>query len=499
MALSSAVMPAISSLPIIIISYVLWKYFNSPLKKVPGPFLAKFSDLWRLIDVYEGRAELTHCMLHEKYGPAVRIGPNTVSLSEPELIPKIYSSRSEFLKSDFYTVNDSKAGKATIKTVFGVQSNEVHAQMLRPIQKFYNIKYILDLEERYNIAIEEFFKKIDARLWILAPSAKWQTGYCTFHGIRSMGFVAAGTDHTEFLRNSEKSLDYFAIVGQIPALDHWLGKNPVVPIGLITFDKAAEYSAEQVINRQKSTLDRPAGSRDMLDSFLEVKKASPEMMNDNAVIGIILTNVLAGADTTAISLRSVVYYTLKNPRVHRKLQRELEYIPRAASGTIKYTDAIKLPYLDAVIKEANRVHTGVGLLLERIVPEGGLTLSDGTFFPARTIVGINPWVSHRNKRVYGEDVGSFRPERWLRYEDEGETEAEFEARLSAMKKADLTFGAGKRVCLGKNISILALYKLTAALFSKYEMSLVHPEKEWNVQNSWFIRQTGMEVKIAKRA
>ncbi|PQE27026.1 benzoate 4-monooxygenase cytochrome P450 protein [Rutstroemia sp. NJR-2017a BBW] len=479
MALLSAIMPAVTSLPIILVSYLLWKYFNSPLKKVPGPFLAKFSDLWRLIDVYEGRAELTHCMLHAKYGPAVRIGPNTVSLSEPELIPKIYSSRSEFLKSNFYTVNDSKVGKATIKTVFGVQSNEAHAQMLRPIQKFYNIKYILGLEERYDIAIEEFFKKIDDSFvntgakcemadWLLYFS--WDViGHLTFS--RSMGFVAAGTDHTEFLRNSEKSLDYFAIVGQIPALDHWLGKNPVVPIGLITFDKAAEYSAEQVINRQKSTVDRPVGSRDMLDSFLEVKKASPEMMNDNAVIGIILTNVLAGADTTAISLRSVVYYTLKNPRVHRKLQRELESIPRAASGTIKYTDAIKLPYLDAVIKEANRVHTGVGLLLERIVPEGGLTLSDGTFFPAGTIVGINPWVSHRNKRIYGEDVGSFRPERWLRDEEEGETEAEFEARLSAMKKADLTFGAGKRVCLGKNISILALYKLTAALFSKYEVGL----------------------------
>jgi cytochrome P450 len=351
--------------------------------------------------------------------------------------------------------------------------------MLRPIQKFYNINYILELEERYDIAIEEFFKKIDevfANTGAKCPMEDWLLyfswdviGHLTFS--RSMGFVAAGADHTGFLRDSEKALDYFAIVGQIPALDHWLGKNPVIPIGLTTFDKAAMYSAEQSINRQKNTVNRPAGSRDMLDNFLEMKKASPEIMNDNTVIGALLTNVLAGADTTAISLRSIVYHTLKHPRVYRKLQRELKSIPRTASGTVKYNDAIKLPYLDAVIKEANRIHAGVGLLLERIVPESGLTLSDGTFFPPGTIVGINPWVSHRNKRIYGEDAASFRPERWLRYEDEGETEAEFEVRLSAMKKADLTFGAGKRVCLGKNISIVALYKLTAALFSKYDVGL----------------------------
>jgi cytochrome P450 len=30
-----------------------------------------------------------------------------------------------------------------------------------------------------------------------------------------------------------------------------------------------------------------------------------------------------------------------------------------------------------------------------------------------TVVGINPWVAARDKEVYGEDSGTFRPERWL--------------------------------------------------------------------------------------
>lgn len=79
-------------------SYFFWNYFNSPLRNVPGPFLAKFTNLWRLVDVYGGRTELTHQLLHQRYGHAVRIGPNIVSLNDPKLIPVIYSLKGEYLK-----------------------------------------------------------------------------------------------------------------------------------------------------------------------------------------------------------------------------------------------------------------------------------------------------------------------------------------------------------------------------------------------------------------
>lgn len=76
----------------------IMSYLNSPLRHIPGPFLAKFTNLWRLLDTWGGRLELTHQLLHEKYGPAVRIGPNMISLSDPSLIRTIYDSRGTFLK-----------------------------------------------------------------------------------------------------------------------------------------------------------------------------------------------------------------------------------------------------------------------------------------------------------------------------------------------------------------------------------------------------------------
>lgn len=472
MAFAVDISQLVLSASIVSVSYLLWVYFNSPLRNVPGPFLAKFTNLWRFIDVYGGRAELTHQLLHKRYGQAVRIGPNTVSLSDPKLIPTLYNLKGDFPKSDFYTVSDTKVGKNIMQNVFSIKNNKGHAQILRPIQKFYNMGGVLTLEGSVNDAITAFVKRVD-ELFVDGSNAgtvckmdDWM-GYFAWDVIsqitfsRPMGFMEKASDHSGFIRISEQAMDYFSIIGQIPALDHWLGKNPIKPIGPPTFKSAALWCVEQLKARQQGTDGKSTDSKDMLDSFLEVKNTTPELMSESDVVSCLLINIIAGADTTAIVLRSIIYYTLKTPRVYKKLIQELE--SANLSTPVSYKEAIKLPYLEAVIKEASRVHPGVGLLLERTVPARGLALSDGTFLPHGTIVGINPWVANHSKTVYGEDANSFVPERWLRY-NEFETEEEYQTRLSMMKQTDLTFGAGNRICLGKNISSLNINKLVATLF-----------------------------------
>jgi hypothetical protein len=82
------------------------------------------------------------------------------------------------------------------------------------------------------------------------------------------------------------------------------------------------------------------------------------------------------------------------------------------SDLVKYQEAAKLPYLQVVIKEGMRLHSIASFTIPRVVPEGGTTLV-GRHFRAGDVVGINPYVSHRNKAVFEEDVDSLRPERWL--------------------------------------------------------------------------------------
>lgn len=85
------------ALSVFVVSHVV-AYVRSPLKDIPGPFLARFTNIWRLIDHYKATQISTQRRLHEELGPAVRIGPNIVSLSDPTLLKTVYSTRGEYLK-----------------------------------------------------------------------------------------------------------------------------------------------------------------------------------------------------------------------------------------------------------------------------------------------------------------------------------------------------------------------------------------------------------------
>ena len=62
--------------------------------------------------------------------------------------------------------------------------------------------------------------------------------------------------------------------------------------------------------------------------------------------------------------------------------------------------------------EAGRIHPPFGLHLERVAPPEGLNLC-GQDIPGGTIVGMNAWVVHRDRDIFGEDAACWRPERWL--------------------------------------------------------------------------------------
>lgn len=80
---------------------VLWllknRYHNG-LNKYPGPLLASLTDWWRFLDVYGRRSEVTHRALHKKYGDVVRLGPNTLSFSDPRALKSIYGLNKGFIK-----------------------------------------------------------------------------------------------------------------------------------------------------------------------------------------------------------------------------------------------------------------------------------------------------------------------------------------------------------------------------------------------------------------
>jgi cytochrome P450 len=67
-----------------------------------------------------------------------------------------------------------------------------------------------------------------------------------------------------------------------------------------------------------------------------------------------------------------------------------------------------------------------------------------------------------------------------------------------MEKSFFTFGAGSRICIGKNISLMEMAKIIPQMLREYEISLAHPKKEWKTKNGWFVQQSGLECVLKKR-
>lgn len=110
---------------------------------------------------------------------------------------------------------------------------------------------------------------------------------------------------------------------------------------------------------------------------------------------------------------AIIYHLAHNPAVQEKLQKELDDQLGAEDETVTTGDQAKrLPYLDACINEALRIHSTSALGLPRIVPDGGLTILGHTF-PAGTVLSVPSYSIHRDTNIWGDDVEVYRPERWF--------------------------------------------------------------------------------------
>jgi cytochrome P450 len=77
----------------------------------------------------------------------------------------------------------------------------------------------------------------------------------------------------------------------------------------------------------------------------------------------------------------MLYLMAKNPSTMRKLQQEIDDMSAKGliSDPVTYQQSCKMPYLQAVMKEAMRIHPATGLTLARVVPKGGAVLAGRKF------------------------------------------------------------------------------------------------------------------------
>jgi len=406
--------------------------YRHDLRNVPGPFLASFTNLDRLWSCAMGNQMDYHLSLHAKYGRLVRVGPNHVSISDGNTIQQLYSISTKFTKSEFYSLFDIKTPAGTASTTFSVRDEAVHKAKKRPVANAFSMSTMRELEPMNNACSEILLRKLEERVGQDIDLGKWLHWYA-FDVISSitfsnrLGFMEQEKDVGNIIEAIEGRLVYNSIVGQAPWLHKYLFGNPVISLIANAVPAVAVMNSSKfIVSFAAKQLQRYQGKDsasnelpDMLDRFKRFKDGE-KVMSDSELLSHAVSNIFAGSDTTAASLRAIFYYLCRTPSAHEKVLAELDDAIRGGrlSDPVTFAEAQELKYFQAVVKEALRMHPAVGLLLERVVPRGGTEVG-GVWLAGGTVVGINPWVAARDQEVYGEDSETFKPERWLDADEKG--------------------------------------------------------------------------------
>lgn len=128
--------------------------------------------------------------------------------------------------------------------------------------------------------------------------------------------------------------------------------------------------------------DRDDGPSDFATKFMEASAENPNFTDMNVLRGC-MANIIAGSDTTSATLNSVLFRIYSDPARLQRLRDEIDQFPKQGGndGPITYKESLKMPYLQACIKEGLRIHPATGLPLFRVVPTDGATIA-GVWFPA---------------------------------------------------------------------------------------------------------------------
>ncbi|KAI5804901.1 cytochrome P450 [Geopyxis carbonaria] len=468
--------------PLLLLSYIVVQIirlrFFHPLSSFPGPFVASITPLWMAVQLALGRSHVQTLNLHRKYGPVFRNGPNSLSFSSPLALDPIYGHRpktgTEFYKSKFYWVFTPTTSDEDYN-IFTARYTEQHARMRKCVAPVYALNNML---EKYEGAVDGCVKDWIDRIAELGANVDFEewSHYLPLDVIsevaygKRIGFIEKGMDEGYFFLSSTTPLSALNKIMKSRWLGPWLNPSPKDKTGygallgvIQSSDNNEIQVAEKIVNDRMAN-GNTIGKPHLVQSFTELDDSGP--LSKERVLGETMITIIAGSDSTAIALLSCVYYVSQYPEVQKKLSEEIKEFERKGliSNPIKYTEAVKMPYLQAVVKEAMRLYPSFGGTWPRIVAKGGYEILPNVWVPGGTDVGVCAYVSNRDTATFGKDANQFCPERWLPLDGE---------RSKELEKLQCTFGYtySSRVCIGKNLAMMELYKSVTAV-QLFDLTLI---------------------------
>ncbi|KAJ5401140.1 hypothetical protein N7465_011629 [Penicillium sp. CMV-2018d] len=408
-------MESVSHLPAILASIIgvlclhfIYNRLNSPLARIPGPAISKWTDLVYIHYWFAGKAPNYVHELHENYGPIVRTGPNRVDICSVDAVKEIHKTNSRFLKSPWYRTLIPN----NMENVFSTTDPYFHSSRRRLLASPISDTSLHQHEDLITGRIKMTICKMAEETQIRGATDifKWWL----FMATDIIGELSFG-ESFRMLEAGEKS-QYTLDLEGVSALQPIRTTFP----NLVLFGK---YLPLPALKRAKEAQGY----------------------------------IVAGSDTTAVTLTYLTYAVCGNRRIRDKLVAEVT----ALSEPIHDNDIRNLPYLNMVISETLRIYTAVPFGLPRSVPSEGASFN-GYFLPSGATVSTQSYSLHRDPTIFP-DPYTFNPERW-------------ENPTKEMKDISIPFGGGSRICIGLHLARMEL-RLGSVLYFREFPNAQRSDKE----------------------
>ncbi|KAJ9656959.1 hypothetical protein H2201_008362 [Coniosporium apollinis] len=420
--------------------------FTGPLSKIPGPLICRFSNLPLKLATLQGSRVFFVDELHQKYGTCVRISPEEFSIVDLPSTRAIHKVGGNYGKSPWYARFTGETDG--VQSMFSIADSKEHSQRRKQFSNAFSERALLEfwepqVEGRVKLAVQNIKEKAQT-------GGADVLGWFTFMATdviselafgRSFKTLEAG-EKSPYLHDLERAAirdmltEELSVIMKticylpIPALQHFLG------------------SRQRLIEYGRNSLQRGKVQENDMTIFSKVfadNGVSANSLSDFEKIREAKSMIIAGTDTTAITLTYLVWAVLKHPEVQQKLVEEVKTL----RPDFNSQDARKLRYLSMVTDEALRLYGAVPGGLPRTVPKGGRELG-GYFFPEGTVVTTQAYTLHRDPSVFAQPL-EFNPERW-------------ENPTKEMTDALLPFGAGSRICIGMHLAKMEMALAAATFF-----------------------------------
>ncbi|KAF9884303.1 hypothetical protein FE257_001881 [Aspergillus nanangensis] len=452
---------------------IIYRLFFHPLARFPGPKLNAVSALPGIIALLKGRLPLENKILHDQYGPVVRVSPNELAFNSAQAWEDVYGfktgGRKNMHKDPIHVGSvDPLPGASTLT----MADDDNHARQRRALSHSFSERALKEQEH----IIQSYIDKLIHSLTRMADAdeefnmVNW-LNFTTFDIIGDLAFgepfgcLDKGAFHswvaliyeTVKVGALEQATRRFATTGS------WTQRTLLNLIPAAVRQRRRDhltFSQEKVLRR----LANPsADHKDFIYYILEQQKKHDLHENEIILNGALF--IVAGSETTANLLSGLIARLIWNPAKCKTLCEEIRST-FASEAEITYERTSRMPYLNACLEEGLRIHPPVPVGLLRTVPKEGDHI-DGNWVPGGTSVGVGSWAAAHNPANFA-DCDSFIPERWLGEGLPGDN-----------KRGMQPFSLGPRGCIGKNLSYMEMRLILTRILWNFDLVSTDGAWQWD--------------------